>query len=56
MLFLSVMIAKELTETQFVPGELPLVIVWELGRVNIHIVVSVDTFNDFPLDLVFGFL
>lgn len=31
-------------------------IVWQLRGVNVHIVVPVDSFNDFPLNLVFWFL
>lgn len=50
------MTAKSLTKTQFVSRKLPLVVIWELGRINVHVVVSMDTLNDFPLDLVFGFL
>ena len=47
---------RTLTKTQVVPRKLPLVIVWKLGGVNVHIVVSMDALDDFPLNLIFGFL
>lgn len=31
-------------------------VVRQLGGVDVHIVVSVDALDDFPLNLVFGFL
>lgn len=31
-------------------------VVWQLGGVDVHIVVSVDALDDFPLNLVFRFL
>lgn len=31
-------------------------IVWKLGRVNVHVTISMNTFYDFPLYLVFRFL
>jgi hypothetical protein len=46
----------ELTESQLVSGKLPLVVIRQLGGVNIHIVVAMDALDDLPLDLVFGFL
>lgn len=47
---------RTLTKTQVVSRELPLVVVWELWWVDVHIVVSVDCFNNFPLNVIFGFL
>lgn len=31
-------------------------VVWQLGRVDVYVVVSVNALDDFPLDLVFGLL
>lgn len=31
-------------------------VVGQLGGVDVHVVVAVDALDDFPLDLVFGFL
>lgn len=31
-------------------------VVRQLGGVDVHVVVSVDALDDFPLNLVFGFL
>lgn len=45
-----------LTETQVFPRKLPLVVIWQLDGVDVHIVVSMDAFDDLPLNLVFGFL
>jgi len=45
-----------LTKTQLISGKLPQVVVWELGRVNVHVAISMNTFYDFPLYLVFRFL
>lgn len=47
---------RALTETQVFSRKLPLVVVGQLGRVDVHVVVAVDALDDFPLDLVFGFL
>lgn len=47
---------RVLTKTQVVSRKLPLMIVRELAGVYVHIVVSMDALNNFPLDLVFGFL
>lgn len=47
---------RTLTKTQVFSRELPLMVVGQLGGVNVHIVISMDALDDFPLDLVFGFL
>lgn len=46
----------QLTESQPVPRKLPLMVIRKLGRVNIDVVVAMDSLNDFPLNLVFRFL
>lgn len=44
------------TETEFVSGKLPLLIVWQLGGVNKGVVVSISAFDDLPADLILRFL
>lgn len=45
-----------LTETQVFSRKLPLMVVGQLGGVDVYIVVSMDALDDFPLDLVFRLL
>lgn len=47
---------RTLTKTQVFSRKLPLMVVGQLGGVDVYIVVSMDALNDFPLDLVFGLL
>lgn len=44
------------TETEFVSGKLPLLIVWQLGGVNKGVIVSISAFDDLPADLILRFL
>lgn len=44
------------TKTKFLSRELPFRVIWQLGRVDINVVVAVDTFNHLPLYLELGFL
>lgn len=45
-----------LTETQVFSRKLPLMVVGQLGGVDVYVIVSMDALDDFPLDLVFGLL
>lgn len=44
------------TKAQFLPGELPFGVIWQLGGVNIYMVVSMDSLDDLPLNLELWFL
>lgn len=47
---------KLLTQLEFVPWELPLLIVRQLSGVNEGVVVSISRLDDLPTDLVPGLL
>lgn len=44
------------TDTQFLSRKLPFGVIWQLGGVNIDVVVAMDTLNHLPLDLELRFL
>lgn len=47
---------SHLTELQVVSGELPLLIVGQLGGIDERVVVALEALNDLPAHLVLGLL